>query len=97
MNPRLTSIGIVASVALWLSADPIAQRRIDLPIVVRPATLASTIESLAGYALLGVQVTGEVPWPAVLRPEMLERLEIRAAVMATSVRTAEGVELTYIY
>lgn len=62
-----------------------------------PASLivASTV-TVAGIArtLLGMQVSREVPWPRELTPEAIERLEIRAAVLATSVRTAEGVELT---
>jgi hypothetical protein len=59
------------------------------------AIVGSTVK-ISGVArtLLGVQVTREVPWPDALSPEMIKRLEIRAAVMATSVRTAEGVELT---
>jgi hypothetical protein len=43
---------------------------------------------------LGIQVTGEVPWPPELTPEVVKRFEIRAAVLATSVQTADGVELT---
>jgi hypothetical protein len=35
-----------------------------------------------------------VAWPAELTQDMVERLEIRAAVLATSVHTADGVELT---
>ena len=44
--------------------------------------------------LLGVQVSREVPWPPELTPQMVKRLEIRAAVLAASVHTADGVELT---
>ncbi len=44
--------------------------------------------------LLGMQVTGEVPWPPILTRDVTERYEIRAAVLATSVQTADGVELT---
>ena len=60
------------------------------------AALTDTNVRVAGVArtLLGVQVTGEVPWPAELTPEMVRRLEIRAAVLASSVHTADGVELT---
>lgn len=45
-------------------------------------------------SLLGIQMTAEVPWPAELAPEVVKRLEIRAAVLATSVETVDGVELT---
>jgi hypothetical protein len=52
-----------------------------------------TVEGIA-RTLLGMQVTGEVPWPARLDRETVERLEIRAAILATSVHTADGIELT---
>jgi len=62
-----------------------------------PATLlvGSTV-TISGVArtLLGVQVTREVPWPVELTPSVVKRLEIRAAVLARSVETADGVELT---
>jgi hypothetical protein len=158
MKACAPSLALPICVSVLLVASPFAQRRTDLPIAVRPATLAQAIEQLAGsevnvsYArvvgvlnphvlvidtaallrpplgrrdrlvvlipsgalkvssaaivgstvrvtgvartLLGVQVTREVPWPDELRPEVIERLEIRAAVLATSIRTADGVELT---
>ena len=57
--------------------------------------VASTV-TVAGVArtLLGMQVSREVEWPTELTPQAIERLEVRAAVLARSVRTAEGVELT---
>jgi hypothetical protein len=60
------------------------------------ASLSGADVQVAGTArtLLGVRVTGEVAWPQALTPDMVKRLEIRAAVLATSVRTADGVELT---
>jgi hypothetical protein len=62
-----------------------------------PATLlvgsAVTIFGVA-RTVLGLQVSREVPWPEVLDQKLTERLEIRAAVLARSVQTAEGVELT---
>jgi hypothetical protein len=63
---------------------------------VSPASLVSSTVTVLGVArtLLGMQVTREVPWPSVLNRDLVERLEIRAAVLATSVQTAEGVELT---
>ena len=45
-------------------------------------------------SLLGIQMTAEVPWPPELGPEVVKRLEIRAAVLATSVQTPDGVSLT---
>ena len=44
--------------------------------------------------LAGMQVTSEAPWPQELTPAIVERYGIRAAVLATSVRTTDGVELT---
>ncbi len=43
---------------------------------------------------LGLQLTGEVPWPAEARRFRGDRRAIGAAVLATSVQTADGVELT---
>jgi hypothetical protein len=63
---------------------------------VAPATIVASSVMVVGVVrtLLGVQVTGEVPWSAELTPDVVKRLEVRAAVLATSVQTAEGVELT---
>jgi hypothetical protein len=63
---------------------------------VNPATLVGWNVTVLGKArtLLGLQVTREVPWPPELTREVLERFEIRAAVLASSVQTADAVELT---
>jgi hypothetical protein len=62
-----------------------------------PATLlvGSTV-TVFGVArtLLGMQVSHEVPWPTMLDPKLVEQLEIHAAVLARSVQTPEGIELT---
>lgn len=62
-----------------------------------PADLlvASTVQ-VHGVArtLLGMRVAAEVPWPRQLDRERIERLDIRATVLATSVQTPEGIELT---
>jgi hypothetical protein len=65
-------------------------------LTVAPATIVASTVTVGGVArtLLGMQVSREVEWPTELTPEAVERLEVRAAVLATSVRTAEGVELT---
>jgi hypothetical protein len=62
---------------------------------VDPTVLVASTVTLTGVArtLLGMQVSREVPWPAALTPDAVKRLEIRAAVLATSVRTPEGVDL----
>jgi hypothetical protein len=60
-----------------------------------PAGLVASTVAVSGIArtLLGVQVTREVPWPPALTRSTLERLEIRAAVLAQSVTTVEGNDL----
>jgi hypothetical protein len=65
-------------------------------IGVGPDLLAGRTVQVIGVArtLLGMQVTGEVPWPGELNRARLGRQDIRAVVLATSVRTADGVELT---
>ena len=62
---------------------------------VRPALLVGSAVVLEGTArtLLGIQVSREVPWPAKLRRDSLSRLDIRAALLATSVSTPDGVDL----
>jgi hypothetical protein len=59
------------------------------------AALVRTSVRIAGVArtALGVQVTREVPWPPELTRDMVNRLEIRAVVLASSVQTSDGVEL----
>jgi hypothetical protein len=62
---------------------------------VQPARLVASTVTLSGVArsLLGIQVTGEVPWPAKLTSDAVKRLDIRAAILATSVETPDGVDL----
>jgi len=63
---------------------------------VEPTVIVGETVTVVGVArtLLGIQVTGEVPWPPRLDRSVVERLEIRAALLASSVQTGEGVELT---
>ena len=65
-------------------------------IHVRPDRLLGSLVRVTGVArtLLGMQLTGEVPWPAELDRSRLDRLDIRAAVLATSLQTPDGVDLT---
>lgn len=72
-------------------------------VLIRSAALRAPAELLVGSTvtvtgiartLVGVQVMGEVPWPVRLRPEAVDRLEVRAAILATSVQSPDGVELT---
>ena len=63
---------------------------------VPPATLVASTVTVSGIArtLLGMQVSREVEWPSELTADAVERLEVRAAILANSVRTADDVELT---
>jgi hypothetical protein len=68
----------------------------DGSLRVDPNDLVDTSVRVNGIArtLLGLQTSKEVPWPKELTKEALKRYEIRAAVLARSVQTADGVELT---
>ena len=58
--------------------------------------LVASIVNVVGVArtLTGVQVSAEVAWPAELNRDLVRQIEVRAAVLATSVATSDGVELT---
>ena len=59
------------------------------------AIVASIVNVIgAARTLAGVQVSAEVAWPAELNRDLVRRLEVRAAVLATSVATPDGIELT---
>lgn len=60
------------------------------------ASLVASTVTVSGVArtLLGMKVTREVPWPPALTRQLVEHLDIKAAVLAGSVQTAEGVDLT---
>jgi hypothetical protein len=62
---------------------------------VEPALLVGSTVTLFGVArtLLGMQVNADVPWPTVLTPDDVKRLDIRAAILAKSVQTPEGIDL----
>lgn len=61
------------------------------PVAIAPITVVGIARTL-----LGIQAGHDVPWPSALRKRDVHRLDIRAAVLATSVRAPEGVELTSI-
>jgi len=67
-----------------------AELRVD------PATLVGSTVTIAGTARtpLGLTVSRDVSWPSELTRDYMRRLEIRAAVLATSVQSSDGVELT---
>lgn len=59
------------------------------PIDTAPVTVLGVARTL-----LGIQAAGTPPWPAALTRELIDRLEIRGAVLASSVQTPDGIELT---
>jgi hypothetical protein len=61
-----------------------------------PELLVGSNVVILGVArtLLGLRLSPELPWPSKLDRDLIERLEVRAAVLATSVQTPEGTELT---
>jgi hypothetical protein len=65
---------------------------------VEAAALVGADVRVLGVArtVLGVQVTREVPWPPELTRDVVQRYGIRAAIVAASVQTPDGVELTRI-
>ena len=80
---------------------PIIQRNRVLVFIesgelrVDPATLVASTVTVSGVArtLLGMQANHDVPWPAALTRDAVKRLEVKAAVLARSVRTPEGIDL----
>jgi hypothetical protein len=62
---------------------------------VDPAMLVASTVTVSGVArtLLGMQANHDVPWPAALTRDAVKRLEVKAAVLARSVRTPEGIDL----
>jgi hypothetical protein len=63
---------------------------------VAPVQIVGATVTITGVArtLLGMQVSAEGAWPATLTPDAVTHLEIKAAILAKSVQTADGVELT---
>lgn len=59
------------------------------PLSVSPVTIDGVARTL-----LGIQADTAAGWPEALTRDLVDRLEVRAAILASSVRTAEGVELT---
>lgn len=59
------------------------------PVATAPVTVVGVARTL-----LGIQAGHDVPWPDSLTRRELGRLDVRAAILASSVQTADGVELT---
>jgi hypothetical protein len=96
VNPRALLVESIASLA------PVRGRLSRVLILVHGGALNVDADTIAGAdvrvtgiarTLVGVQVTREVPWPPELRPDLVRRLEIGAAVVATSVQTTDGVDV----
>jgi hypothetical protein len=70
------------------------ERSRSLAIPRSPVSIAPV--NIVGIArtLLGIQAAQDVPWPQALTRREIERLGIRAAILASSVKTSDGVELT---
>jgi hypothetical protein len=62
---------------------------------VDPAVLVASTVTVSGVArtLLGMRTNYDVPWPAALTQDAVKHLDIKAAVLARSVRTPEGIDL----
>ena len=86
-SPLMATIGNLSRVLVLIK---------DATLHVDATAMVGSDVEVVGVArtLLGVQASREVPWPPELTPQMVKRLEIRAAVLAASVHTADGVELT---
>jgi hypothetical protein len=104
--PKARVAAVVNSRVLLVESASLLRPVIDLSRVVvlidrgelqvRPEEIVDTNVKVLGVArtLVGMQQTREVPWPPALTRDVLKRYEIRAAVLASSVQTADGVELT---
>src|SRR5262245_1064758 len=56
--------------------------------------VGSTVTVLGNArTLLAARVSPEVPWPRTLDRDLVKHLEVRAAIVASSVQTPEGIEL----
>ena len=70
------------------------ERNRALAIPRSPVSIAPVNVVGIARTLLGIQAAQDVPWPQALTRREIERLGIRAAILASSVRTSDGVELT---
>jgi len=70
------------------------ERSRSLAIPRSPVSIAPVNVVGIARTLLGIQAAQDVPWPQALTRREIERLGIRAAILASSVRTSDGVELT---
>ena len=59
------------------------------PVAIAPVDIVGIAKTL-----LGIQAGQEVAWPPALKRREIERMDIKAAILASSIRTSDGVELT---
>jgi hypothetical protein len=106
--PRARILWVVDSHAIVIESDSLfdptwrdrsrvvvlLERNRSLAIPRPPVAIAPV--NIVGIArtLLGIQAAQDVPWPQALTRREIDRMDIRAAILASSVRTPDGVELT---
>jgi len=81
----------------WRDRDRVLvllERNRSLSIPRQPVAIAPINVVGIARTLLGIQAAQDVPWPQALTRREIERLRVRAAILASSVRTSDGVELT---
>jgi len=59
------------------------------PVAISPVDITGIARTL-----LGIQASKDMLWPPALRRREIERMDIKAAILASSIRTSDGVELT---
>lgn len=91
---------IVQPIGKWSKTVPWTDR---LLVLIQHGTLRTDSEWLADSSVrvrgvartpLGIQLTREVPWPQRLTKERAAKQGVRTVILATSVQTLDGVELT---
>jgi hypothetical protein len=105
--PYARVVGVFESSVFLIDSQtdlsPISGHRARVVVFTRGSTLRVTPEQIVGATvtisgvartLLGMQATAEGWWPTTLTPDKVKKLEIKAAILAESVKTPDGVELT---
>jgi hypothetical protein len=105
---RARILGVIDSRAVVIESDSVfdptwrdrgrvlvlLERNRSLSIPRSPVSIAPVNVIGIARTLLGIQAAQDVPWPQALTRREIDRLGIRAAILASSVRTSDGVELT---
>jgi hypothetical protein len=91
---------VVEPIGKWSKTVPWLDRVL---VVIANGTLSAEPEAIDDTQIrvhgmvrtpLGMQVSREAQWPQELTRQRIDKLEVQALVMATSVETLDGVELT---